>query len=70
MCLGHQCIGAALGGKVERALRPMHGKTSLIRHDGSGVFAGLPEPLRVTRYHSLIVKDEGLPESLRVTARS
>ena len=70
VCLGHQCIGAALGGKVDRALRPMHGKTSLIRHDGSGLFAGLPSPLRVTRYHSLIVKDEDLPESLRVTARS
>ena len=70
MCLGHQCIGAALGGKVERALRPMHGKTSRIRHDGSGVFAGLPDPLRVTRYHSLIVLDEELPAELRVTARS
>jgi anthranilate synthase/aminodeoxychorismate synthase-like glutamine amidotransferase len=70
VCLGHQCIGAALGGKVERAQRPMHGKTSLVGHDGSGVFAGLPEPLRVTRYHSLIVLDEGLPEALRVTARS
>jgi anthranilate synthase/aminodeoxychorismate synthase-like glutamine amidotransferase len=70
VCLGHQCIGAALGGTVDRALRPMHGKTSLIRHDGSGLFAGLPSPLRVTRYHSLIVEDENLPESLRVTARS
>ena len=70
VCLGHQCIGAALGGKVERALRPMHGKTSLIRHDGQGVFAGLPQPLRVTRYHSLIVQDEGLPDCLAVAARS
>ena len=70
VCLGHQCLGAALGGKVERAQRPMHGKTSLVRHDGSGVFAGLPDPLRVTRYHSLIVADEGLPDALRVTARS
>ena len=70
VCLGHQCIGAALGGKVERAQRPMHGKTSLVRHDGSGVFAGLPEPLLVTRYHSLIVLDEDLPEELHVTARS
>jgi anthranilate synthase/aminodeoxychorismate synthase-like glutamine amidotransferase len=70
VCLGHQCIGAALGGKVERARRPMHGKTSLVRHDGAGVFAGLPSPLRVTRYHSLIVEDEGLPAELEVTARS
>ena len=70
VCLGHQCIGAALGGKVARARRPMHGKTSLVRHDATGVFAGLPDPLRVTRYHSLIVEDEALPESLEVTARS
>jgi anthranilate synthase/aminodeoxychorismate synthase-like glutamine amidotransferase len=70
VCLGHQCIGAALGGKVERARRPMHGKTSLVCHDGAGVFAGLPSPLRVTRYHSLIVEDEGLPAELEVTARS
>jgi anthranilate synthase/aminodeoxychorismate synthase-like glutamine amidotransferase len=70
VCLGHQCIGDALGGKVERALRPMHGKASLVRHDGTGVFAGLPSPLQVTRYHSLIVKDEGLPDELEVNARS
>jgi anthranilate synthase/aminodeoxychorismate synthase-like glutamine amidotransferase len=70
VCLGHQCIGAALGGKVERARRPMHGKTSLVRHDGTGVFRGLPDPLRVTRYHSLIVLDDDLPPELRVTARS
>lgn len=70
VCLGHQCIGDALGGRVDRARRPMHGKTSLVRHDGVGLFAGLPSPLRVTRYHSLIVEDEGLPASLRVTARS
>ena len=70
VCLGHQCIGAALGGKVDRARRPMHGKTSLIRHDGTGVFMGLPEPLRVTRYHSLVVLEERLPQDLRVTARS
>lgn len=70
VCLGHQCIGHALGGKVDRARRPMHGKTSRIRHDGSGVFEGLPDPLQVTRYHSLIVEDEGLPAALRVTARS
>jgi anthranilate synthase/aminodeoxychorismate synthase-like glutamine amidotransferase len=70
VCLGHQCIGAALGGRVERAQRPMHGKTSLVRHAGTGVFAGLPNPLRVTRYHSLAVLDEGLPGCLAVTARS
>ena len=70
VCLGHQCIGAALGGKVARAQRPMHGKTSLVRHGGTGVFAGLPDPLRVTRYHSLIVEDEALPDCLEVTARS
>lgn len=70
VCLGHQCIGDALGGKVDRALRPMHGKASLVRHEGTGLFEGLPNPLRVTRYHSLIVKDEGLPPGLRVTARS
>jgi anthranilate synthase/aminodeoxychorismate synthase-like glutamine amidotransferase len=70
VCLGHQCIGDALGGKVDRARRPMHGKTSLVRHDGTGIFAGLPNPLRVTRYHSLVVKDEGLPDELEVTARS
>ncbi len=70
VCLGHQCIGAALGGKVERAQRPMHGKTSRIRHDGSGVFQSLPDPLQVTRYHSLIVLDDGLPAELQVTARS
>ena len=49
VCLGHQCIGHAFGGRVERALRPMHGKTSLVTHDGTGVFQGLPNPLRVTR---------------------
>jgi anthranilate synthase/aminodeoxychorismate synthase-like glutamine amidotransferase len=70
VCLGHQCIGAAYGGVVDRALRPMHGKTSPITHDGTGVFRDLPSPLTVTRYHSLIVRDEGLPACLAVTARS
>lgn len=70
VCLGHQCIGDALGGRVGRARRPMHGKTSLVHHDGTGPFTDLPDPLRVTRYHSLIVEDEGLPDGLRVTARS
>lgn len=70
VCLGHQCIAAAHGGRVGRARRPMHGRASPIVHDGRGIFAGLPSPLRVTRYHSLIVEDEGLPEELEVTARS
>ena len=70
VCLGHQCIGQAFGGKVARARRPMHGKTSRIRHDGDGVFAGLANPLGVTRYHSLVVSDAGLPGELAVTARS
>jgi anthranilate synthase/aminodeoxychorismate synthase-like glutamine amidotransferase len=68
VCLGHQCIGAAYGGEVVRAGRPRHGRTSLISHDGTSVFAGLPSPLRVTRYHSLAVARESLPLSLRVTA--
>jgi anthranilate synthase/aminodeoxychorismate synthase-like glutamine amidotransferase len=68
--LGHQCIAAAYGGRVGRARRPMHGRTSPITHRGTGVFRGLPSPLRVTRYHSLIVEEEGLPDELEVTARS
>ena len=68
VCLGHQCIGAAYGGEVVRAGRPMHGKTSLVSHDGTSVFAGLPSPLEATRYHSLIVARETLPPALRVTA--
>jgi para-aminobenzoate synthetase component 2 len=70
VCLGHQSIGQALGGKVVRARRPMHGKTSLIRHDAIGIFAGVPNPLRVTRYHSLVVAKEGLPDDLLVAAES
>ena len=70
VCLGHQCIGAAYGGRMVRAGRPMHGKTSLIHHDGTGVFAGLPDPFRATRYHSLVVAPEGLPADCVVTARS
>jgi para-aminobenzoate synthetase component 2 len=70
VCLGHQCIGHAYGGIVDRARRPMHGKTSLVSHDAGGLFAGLPNPLRVTRYHSLIVRDARLPDCLEVTARS
>jgi len=70
VCLGHQSIGQAFGGRVVRARRPMHGKTSLIRHDGNGTFAGLPNPLRATRYHSLVVAKEDLPEDLVITAES
>ena len=68
VCLGHQCMGEVYGGKVVRAARLMHGKTSPIRHDGTGVFAGLPNPFEATRYHSLIVERESLPEVLQVTA--
>jgi len=70
VCLGHQAIGAVFGGSVVRAAVPMHGKTSTIEHDGRGVFAGLTEPFAASRYHSLIVADEGLPAELEVTART
>ena len=68
VCLGHQAIGEAYGGEVVRADRVMHGKTSQIVHDGTGVFAGLPSPMEVMRYHSLIVERESLPESLGIVA--
>jgi anthranilate synthase/aminodeoxychorismate synthase-like glutamine amidotransferase len=68
VCLGHQSIGQVYGGEVVRADRLMHGKTSLIHHSGVGVFAGLPEPFEATRYHSLIVRRETLPECLEITA--
>lgn len=68
VCLGHQCIGAAYGGDVVRAGYPMHGKTSLISHDGTGIFAGLPRPLRVARYHSLVIAPGTMPPDLRVMA--
>src|SRR5690606_31786942 len=70
VCLGHQAIGDAFGGKVVRANRIMHGKTDAISHDGTGVFAGLASPLVATRYHSLTVEPESLPNCLRVTATS
>jgi para-aminobenzoate synthetase component II len=69
VCLGHQAIGAAFGGNVVRAPKVMHGKTSPVEHDGRSLFAGLPSPMTCTRYHSLIVADEGLPEELEVSAR-
>ncbi len=68
VCLGHQSIGQAYGGKVIRAGRIMHGKTSRIRHEGKGVFAGLPDAYEATRYHSLVVEKASLPDSLEVTA--
>jgi anthranilate synthase/aminodeoxychorismate synthase-like glutamine amidotransferase len=70
VCLGHQAIGEAFGGQVVRAQCPMHGKSSQVSHDGSGIFAGISSPLTVGRYHSLIVEPQSLPESLRVTAWS
>ncbi|ACA14640.1 glutamine amidotransferase of anthranilate synthase [Methylobacterium sp. 4-46] len=71
VCLGHQCIGAAFGGRVERALRPLHGQASPIRHGGTGLFQGLPSPMRVGRYHSLIVAPRpALERSLAVDAVS
>ena len=68
VCLGHQSLGQAFGGEVVRAREPMHGKTSPVYHNGEGVFAGLPNPFTVTRYHSLVVKRETLPECLEITA--
>ncbi len=68
VCLGHQCIGAAYGGDIIRAPRLMHGKTSRIYHDGQTIFTGLPNPFEATRYHSLIVRRETIPECLEITA--
>jgi anthranilate synthase/aminodeoxychorismate synthase-like glutamine amidotransferase len=70
VCLGHQAIGEAYGGRVVRARRVMHGKTSLVDHSATHVFAGLPTPLEVMRYHSLVVESESLPDDLEVLARA
>ena len=68
VCLGHQCIVEAAGGRVIRAARPVHGKTSRVYHDGAGLYAGLSNPFEATRYHSLIAAEAGLPPTLRVTS--
>ncbi|MHB8732488.1 MAG: anthranilate synthase component II [bacterium] len=70
VCLGHQCIGAALGGLVVRGQAPVHGKTARIHHDGRTIFTGVPSPITGTRYHSLIIDPDRLPESLEVSART
>ncbi len=70
VCLGHQCIGEVFGGEVVRAPQVMHGKTSQIRHRDVGVFAGLPNPLEATRYHSLVVDRESVPDVLEITAET
>ena len=70
VCLGHQAIGAAFGGQVVRAGVPMHGKTSIIEHNGRGVFSGMSEQFEASRYHSLVVLEQGLPDALEITART
>ena len=70
VCLGHQSIGYAFGGEVVRAGRLMHGKTSMIHHDGKGVFKGLPNPFEATRYHSLVIKRETMPSCLEISAET
>ena len=70
VCLGHQCMGHVFGGRVIRAPRVMHGKTSMIHHTGVGVFADLPNPFRATRYHSLIIERETIPDCLEITAET
>ncbi|MCL5104273.1 MAG: aminodeoxychorismate/anthranilate synthase component II [Armatimonadetes bacterium] len=70
VCLGHQSIGQAFGGEIVRAGRLMHGKTSLIHHDGAGVFKDMPNPFEATRYHSLIIRRETIPDCLQITAET
>jgi len=70
VCLGHQCLGEAFGGVVDRAGRLMHGKTSLIHHDGRTIFAGIENPFEAVRYHSLLVQRDGLPECLEISAET
>jgi anthranilate synthase component II len=70
VCLGHQCIGQLYGGRVVRAGQVMHGKTSMIRHAGDGLFAGLPNPFEATRYHSLVVERDSVPDCLEITAET
>ena len=70
VCLGHQCMGQVFGGRVVRAPQVMHGKTSLVHHDGRGLFEGLPNPFEATRYHSLVVDADSVPDELEVSARS
>src|ERR1051325_6191180 len=70
VCLGHQAIGAVFGGRVVRATAPMHGKTSTIEHNARGLFTGIGGPFVASRYHSLVVADEGLPDALEISART
>jgi len=70
VCLGHQCMGEAFGGRIIRAPRLMHGKTSVIKHDARGVYRDLPNPFEATRYHSLIIEEASIPDCLEITARS
>ena len=70
VCLGHQAIGLVFGARITRAARPMHGKRSAVRHDGAGIYAGIPDPLVATRYHSLVIDPATIPDCLEVTARS
>jgi anthranilate synthase/aminodeoxychorismate synthase-like glutamine amidotransferase len=70
VCLGHQCIGYVYGGIIKRAVLPMHGKESLVIHDGQTIFQGLPSPLKVGRYHSLVIGTENMPGSLEISAKT